>query len=76
MILLETPNPGAKTCVVKIKKQTLLTVGGINSSVACFLEASCDLCNTYLLLSTSGTELGTWQAFSPVFINSIYEPKV
>lgn len=39
VILLETPvlfdllqNPGAETCVVKIKKQTLLSGRGMNSA--------------------------------------------
>lgn len=62
--------------VLKLRN-TLLAGWRVNSGVVCFLEAYCDLYNNiYLLLSSSGTDLGTWQTLPPVFINFIYEHKV
>lgn len=41
-------------------RNTLLAGWGVNIGVVCFLEAYCDLYNNiFLLLSSSGTELGT-----------------
>lgn len=64
-----------KTMLLKLRN-TLLAGWRVNG-VVCFLEAYCDLYNIiYLLLSSSGTELGIWQTLPPVFINFIYEHSI